>query len=82
MNNHNEQCKDRDIGRTRGGRAGRTTDALVRLLCGEPSEELSRELKVEAHRLAARRDDFVAAAGRDLVRGQGLMSFRYGLICR
>jgi hypothetical protein len=32
-------------------------EAVLRLLRGEPLEELSRELQVEAHRLAAWRDD-------------------------
>jgi transposase-like protein len=32
---------------------------VLRLLRGEPLEELSRELGVEAHRLAAWRDDFL-----------------------
>ena len=35
-------------------------DAVVRLLRGEILEELSRELRVEAHRLQAWRDEFVA----------------------
>jgi transposase len=35
-------------------------DAVVRLLRGEDLDELSRELRVEAHRLAAWRDDFMA----------------------
>ena len=36
------------------------TDAVMRLLRGEDLDELSRELRVEAHRLAAWRDDFMA----------------------
>jgi hypothetical protein len=35
-------------------------DAVLRLLRGESLETLSRELWVEAHRLAAWRDDFLA----------------------
>ena len=34
-------------------------DAVLRLLRGEPLDQLSRELEVEAHRLAAWRDDFL-----------------------
>jgi transposase len=34
-------------------------DAVLRLLRGEPLNQLSRELEVEAHRLAAWRDDFL-----------------------
>jgi transposase-like protein len=49
--------------------AGKKTEAVLRLLRGESLEELSRELKVEAHRLAAWRDDFLAA-GRQGLTGQ------------
>ncbi|MGH9052134.1 MAG: hypothetical protein ACRDWX_03835 [Acidimicrobiia bacterium] len=37
----------------------RKADAVVRLLRGEDLDELSRELRVEAHRLAAWRDEFL-----------------------
>jgi transposase len=40
--------------------ANRKMDVVMRLLRGEPMDELSRELGVEAHRLAAWRDDFIA----------------------
>lgn len=51
VNNSNEQGKDyRSQPRWS---AGKKTDAVLRLLRGEPLEKLSRELKVEAHRLAA-----------------------------
>src|SRR3972149_1642892 len=40
--------------------ARKKADAVVRLLRGESLEELSRELRVEAHRLQAWRDEFVA----------------------
>jgi transposase-like protein len=67
VNNHDEQGKDfRSQPRWS---AGKKTDAVLRLLRGEPLEELSRELKVEAHRLAAWRDDFLAA-GRQGLKGQ------------
>jgi transposase-like protein len=39
--------------------AGKKMDAVLRLLRGESLEELSPELEVEAHRLAAWRDDFL-----------------------
>jgi transposase-like protein len=44
--------------------ARRKADAVMRLLRGEDLEELSRELRVEAHRLAAWRDDFMAGGSR------------------
>lgn len=40
--------------------ARKKADAVVRLLRGESLEELSRELRVEAHRLQAWREEFVA----------------------
>jgi len=39
--------------------ANKKTDAVLRLLRGEALDELSRELGVEAHRLAAWRDEFL-----------------------
>jgi transposase-like protein len=44
-------------------------DAVLRLLRGEPLEALSRELGVEAHRLAAWRDDFLES-GKQGLKGQ------------
>ncbi len=41
--------------------ARRKADAVMRLLRGENLDELSRELRVEAHRLAAWRDEFIAS---------------------
>lgn len=41
--------------------ARKKADAVVRLLRGESLEELSRELRVEAHRLQAWREEFVAS---------------------
>jgi transposase len=38
----------------------RKADAVMRLLRGEDLDEVSRELRVEAHRLAAWRDEFMA----------------------
>jgi hypothetical protein len=44
-------------------------DAVLRLLRGEPLDVLSRELQVEAHRLAAWRDDFLES-GKDPLKGR------------
>jgi hypothetical protein len=44
----------------------RKTDAVVPLLRGEDIDTLARELRVEAHRLAAWRDEFVAAGSEGL----------------
>ena len=41
--------------------ANKKQDAVLRLLRGETLDELSRELRVEAHRLSAWRDEFLAA---------------------
>jgi putative transposase len=49
--------------------AGKKTDAVLRLLRGEPLETLSRELGVEAHRLAAWRDEFLEG-GKEALKGQ------------
>ena len=46
--------------------AKRKADAVVRLLRGERLEQLARELRVEAHRLAAWRDEFLAAGTEGL----------------
>ena len=44
-------------------------DAVLRLLRGEPLDVLSRELGVEAHRLAAWRDDFLEG-DKEALKGQ------------
>ena len=49
--------------------AGKKMDAVLRLLRGEPLETLSRELGVEAHRLAAWRDEFLEG-GKEGLKGQ------------
>jgi len=67
VNNHNEQGKDHRS-QPRWS-AGKKTDAVLRLLRGEPLETLSRELGVEAHRLAAWRDDFLEG-GKEALKGQ------------
>jgi transposase len=50
--------------------AGKKMEAVLRLLRGEPMEVLSRELQVEAHRLAAWRDDFLEG-GKEALKGSG-----------
>jgi transposase-like protein len=67
VNHHDEQGKD-DRAQPRWS-AGKKTEVVLRLLSGEALEELSRELQVEAHRLAAWRDDFLAA-GKQGLKGQ------------
>src|SRR6266511_475862 len=47
-------------GKEVGWSARRKADAVMRLLRGEDLDEVSRELRVEAHRLAAWRDEFMA----------------------
>jgi transposase len=64
VNNHDEQGKDHRS-QSRWS-AGKKMDVVLRLLRGESLEELSRELKVEAHRLAAWRDEFLAAGKQGL----------------
>ena len=56
------------VGSGRGGRMSRQrkTAAVLRLLRGESLEELSRALQVEAHRLAAWRDDFLEGGKQSL----------------
>jgi hypothetical protein len=49
--------------------AGKKTEAVLRLLHGEPLEALSGKLWVEAHRLAAWRDDLLEG-GNDMLKGQ------------
>jgi transposase len=49
--------------------AGRKMDVVLRLLRGEQLEELSRELSVEAHRIAAWRDEFLDG-GKEALKGR------------
>src|SRR5918994_1305297 len=67
VNNQHEQTGDYRS-RLRWS-AGKKMDAVLRLLRGEPLEVLSRELGVEAHRLAAWRDDFLEG-GKEALKGQ------------
>jgi transposase-like protein len=39
--------------------ASKKQDVVLRLLRGEPIDEVARDVRVEAHRLAAWRDDFI-----------------------
>jgi transposase len=48
---------------------GRKMDVVLRLLRGEKLEELSRELGVEAHRIAAWRDEFLEG-GKEGLKGK------------
>jgi transposase len=49
--------------------ASRKMDMVLRLLRGEKLEELSREVGVEAHRIAAWRDEFLEG-GREGLKGR------------
>ena len=49
--------------------ANKKLDVVLRLLRGEKLEEVSREVGVEAHRLAAWRDEFLDA-GREGLKGK------------
>jgi transposase-like protein len=49
--------------------ASKKLDVVLRLLRGEKLEELSREVGVEAHRLAAWRDEFLDA-GKEGLKGK------------
>jgi transposase-like protein len=59
VNNQNQHERPGDYRARPRWSAGKKMDAVLRLLRGEPLETLSRELGVEAHRLAAWRDDFL-----------------------
>src|SRR4029453_8970171 len=67
VNNENQQTGDHRS-RPRWS-AGKKMEAVLRLLRGEPLEALSRELGVEAHRLAAWREDFLEG-GKEALKGQ------------
>jgi transposase-like protein len=64
VNNQNQQQQTGDDRSRPRWSAGKKMDAVLRLLRGEPLDMLSRELRVQAHRLAAWRDDFLEAASR------------------
>src|SRR5215217_4703089 len=69
VNNENQHQQAGDYRSRPRWSAGKKMEAVLRLLGGESLEELSRELQVEAHRLAAWRDDFLEG-GKDALKGQ------------
>src|SRR5918995_6251710 len=69
VNNQNQHEQTGDYRSRPRWSAGKKMEAVLRLLRGEPLETLSRELGVEAHRLAAWRDDFLEG-GKDALKGQ------------
>ena len=69
VNNENQHEQTGDYRSRPRWSAGKKVGVVLRLLRGESLEELSRELQVEAHRLAAWRDDFLAA-GKQGLKGQ------------
>jgi transposase-like protein len=69
VNNDNQPESSGDYRSRPRWSAGKKLEAVLRLLRGESLEELSRELKVEAHRLAAWRDDFLEG-GKEGLKGQ------------
>jgi transposase-like protein len=69
VNNENPHEQTGDFRSRPRWSAGKKMEAVMRLLRGESLEELSRELGVEAHRLAAWRDDFLEG-GKEGLKGQ------------
>jgi transposase len=69
VNNQNQHEEAGDHRSRPRWSAGKKMDAMLRLLRGEPLETLSRELGVEAHRLAVWRDDFLEG-GKEALKGQ------------
>ena len=69
VNNQNQPESSGDYRSRPRWSAGKKMDAVLRLLRGEPLDVLSRELGVEAHRLAAWRDEFLEG-GKEALKGQ------------
>jgi transposase len=69
VNNQNPHEQTDDYRSRPRWSAGKKLEVVLRLLRGESLEVLSRELGVEAHRLAAWRDDFLDG-GKDALKGQ------------
>src|SRR4029453_17007775 len=69
VNNQNQHEQPGDYRARPRWSAGKKLEAVLRLLRGESLEMLSRELGVEAHRLAAWRGDFLEG-GKDALKGQ------------
>ena len=61
--------KDGDFRSNNRWSANKKLDVVLRLLRGEKLEEVSREVGVEAHRLAAWRDEFLDA-GKEGLKGK------------
>jgi hypothetical protein len=60
MNEHDRQSSEAEDHRSKPHWAAyKKMDAVLRLLPGEPLDQLSGELAVEAHRLASWRDDLL-----------------------
>jgi transposase len=70
VNNENQHEQTGDYRSRPRWSAGKKMDAVLRLLRGEPLDVLSRELGVEAHRLAAWRDEFLEG-GKEALKGSG-----------
>jgi transposase len=69
VNNENQPEQAGDYRSRPRWSAGKKMDAVLRLLRGESLEVVSRELGVEAHRLAAWRDDCLEG-GKEGLKGQ------------
>jgi transposase-like protein len=69
VNNQNQHEQTGDYRSRPRWSAGKKMDAVLRPLRGEPLEVLSRAYGVEAHRLAAWRDDFLEG-GKQSLNGQ------------
>src|SRR5512132_720253 len=69
VNNQNQHEQVGDYRSRPRWSAGKKMDAVLRLRRGEPLDVLSRELGVEAHRLAAWREDFLEG-GKEALKGQ------------
>jgi transposase len=69
VNNENQHESTGDYRSRPRWSAGKKMEVVLRLLRGEPLEVLSRELGVEAHRLAAWRDDFLEG-GKEALKAQ------------
>jgi transposase-like protein len=69
VNNQNRHEQASDYRSRPPWSAGKKMEAVLRLPRGEPLETLSQELRVEAHRLVAWRDDLLAG-GNEAPKGQ------------
>ena len=69
VNNENQHQQAGDYRSRPRWSAGKKMEAVLRLLRGESMDVLSRELGIEAHRLAGWRDDFLEG-GKEALKGQ------------